>query len=178
MRHSRVIHNSDEFVREFSRCCTEYGSVHLAVAWCGDPKQTLPYRHLEDFEGDITATVGTSFKHTHPDAIEWFARVKADIRLVRDSGELFHPKVYLFTNEEGYALFVGSSNLTYGGSYANLEVNALIEGKWSKRQGRDVRRLQKQLAIWRSPKYSFRPESDWPSLSHKPGLILQKATCS
>lgn len=151
----------DHFVREFSRCCDEYNAVHLAVAWCGDPSQTLPYRYLEGFKGKIIATVGTSLNHTHPDAIAWLDMIGADVRVFRDGGKLFHPKVYLFTKGDEYALFVGSSNLTYGGFYANIEANSLIEGKLSAAKDEDIRRLQELLMDWRSPQSAFRPSAKW-----------------
>lgn len=150
----------DAFEKVFSRCCSEYNALHLAVAWCGNPNQTLPYKYIEGFKGKITATVGMSFNHTHPDAIVWFQSLGADLRIFRDD-DLFHPKVYLFTRGKDYAVLVGSSNLTYGGFYTNIEVNSLIEGRWSDSAGADVRRLQDQLAQWRSQKASFRPGTQW-----------------
>jgi hypothetical protein len=116
---------------------------------------------LESFQGTITATVGTSFNHTHPDAIEWLTRIGADLRVFHDGTELFHPKVYLFTSDEGYALFVGSSNLTYGGFYSNVEINSLIEGEFAAEESEDVCSLRKRLSEWHSPIYSFQPDKSW-----------------
>jgi hypothetical protein len=71
MRTIKVLTARDRFLKDFERCCRDYNSLHIAVAWCGDPKQTLPYKHLSDFKGEIVATVGYSFNQTHPDAIQW-----------------------------------------------------------------------------------------------------------
>lgn len=161
MRHSRILSGSQCFVDEFARCCTQYGRLELAVAWCGNPNQTLPYKHLEGLRGAITATIGTSFNHTHPDAIDWLTNLKGHLRIFRDSGELFHPKVYLFTDRRRFALFIGSSNLTYGGFYSNVEVNCLIEGDFTPGKAGDIRELQEQLNEWHSDAYSFKPTASW-----------------
>jgi len=113
MKQFRILSTHDAFAKKFTRCCREYPSVQIAVAWCGNPNQTLPYRLLENFKGTITATVGTSFNHTHPEAFEWFKRIGACIRVFRDNADLFHPKVYLFEDGRRYALFAGSSNGFY-----------------------------------------------------------------
>lgn len=159
MRTATVLSALDQFSNEFARCCRDYKSLHIAVAWCGDPKQTLPYKHLSDFKGDIIATVGYSFNQTHPDGIQWLLDKASAVRIFRREKSLFHPKIYLFTDGDRYALFAGSSNLTYCGFYENLEANVLLEGTLS--TGKDVRKLQMLLEKWRSPEFSFSPNKKW-----------------
>ena len=160
MRTTKVLTASDEFANEFERCCRDYKSLQIAVAWCGDPERTLPYKHLDDFKGEIIATVGRSFNHTHPDAIQWLLKKAATMRVFRKEKGLFHPKLYLFMDRDRYALFVGSSNLTYAGFYDNFESNVLIEGLLST-DAADVRELQVLLEKWRSPEFSFKPNKKW-----------------
>jgi HKD family nuclease len=88
-------------------------------------------------------------------------RVHADVRIFRKESGLFHPKVFLFATGGRYALFVGSSNLTYSGFYRNREVNALIEGSFSTDDAEDVSALMKLLAEWRSQDLSFKPTAEW-----------------
>jgi phospholipase D-like protein len=159
MRTATVLSARDQFSNEFARCCRDYKFLHIAVAWCGDPKHTLPYKHLSDFKGDISATVGYSFNQTHPDAIQWLLDKASAVRIFRREKSLFHPKLYLFTDGDRYALFAGSSNLTYCGFYENLEANVLLEGTLS--TGADVRKLQVLLEKWRSPEFSFTPNKKW-----------------
>ena len=153
MKRMRVLSSSRELTNEFERCCNEYDSLHFAVAWCGNPQQTLPFMYLECFSGKILATIGVSFKHTHPNAIDWLMGRHADIRIYRDNAALFHPKVYLFSSKARYALFVGSSNLTYSGFYTNEEVNVLIESSYTSDKDVEIKRLEKRLIEWRSNKY-------------------------
>jgi len=161
MRESLVLDSVSSFATEFVRCCHEYKRLSMAVAWCGNPNQTLPYKYLESFKGTVRATVGIAFNHTHPDAIEWFSNIGADIRVFREDASLFHPKVYLFRDNQRYALFIGSSNLTYGGFYTNCEANCLIEGTASPKTAKDIDSLEKTLIRWHTPAFSFKPTAQW-----------------
>lgn len=164
MHKSQIIVSSDSLAAEFDRCCQEYNALCVAVAWCGKPDGDRPYNSLQSFKGKIKATVGVAFNHTHPDAIEWFISMNANLRIFNDTAVLFHPKVYLFRKRNRYAVFIGSSNLTYGGFHANQEVNCLIEGTTAKERGKDIDALAKTLAKWRTSTYSFKPTTTW--LSH------------
>lgn len=161
MRKSRVLNSVNSFATEFERCCQEYSTLSMAVAWCGNPNHTFPYEHLEKFKGIVRVIAGTAFNHTHPDAIKWFGNIGADIRIFRDDADLFHPKVYLFRNKQRYALFVGSSNLTYGGFYTNCEVNSLIEGTGPRGTAKDIVALESMLAKWHTPAFSLKPTPRW-----------------
>jgi HKD family nuclease len=160
MRTATVLSARDRFSDEFARCCREYKSLEIAVAWCGDPEQTLPYKHFDDFKGKIVATVGCSFNQTHPDAIQWLLDKPCVTRIFHKEKGLFHPKLYLFSDGDRYAVFVGSSNLTYAGFYENVEANVLIEGVLSE-NATDVRELQQLLAKWRGDEFSFTPSKPW-----------------
>ncbi len=116
-----ILSSVSSFAKEFERCCREYESLHIATAWCGNPDHVLPYSHLEGFRGKISATVGISFNHTHPDAFEFLRDLKADVRVFRDGADLFHPKLYFFSSGKRVAIFIGSSKLTYSGFYNNVE---------------------------------------------------------
>jgi hypothetical protein len=100
MRKVTILNNSDTLIDEFARCCAKYDKIDLAVAWCGNPSQILPFKYLECFEGDIRATIGVSFCHTHPDSFEWLKHIGADYRIFNDGSDLFHPKVYIFSDVE------------------------------------------------------------------------------
>lgn len=160
MRKSYVI-DSGKFAAEFARCCKEYNDLKIAVAWCGNPNQILPYRLLDNFSGNVKSIVGIAFNYTHPDAIEWFLDMGADLRIFKDDAEVFHPKIYLFRDKKRYALFVGSSNLTYGGFYANYEINCLVEGAESSKNPTDISSLEMTIAKWHTQEFSFKPTKRW-----------------
>jgi PLD-like domain len=160
-RKTRVLMTSQALLAEFRRCCEEYPSVHVSVAWCSDPRNAPVFKLLEGFGERLTATVGVAFCHTHPDAIQWLRDEGADVRVFRGEDILFHPKVYLFTGGEQYAAFIGSSNLTRGGFHENAEVNTLIEGKFQPNKAKDILELQRALDQWHSAGQSFPPTDAW-----------------
>ncbi len=71
--------------------------------------------------------VGTSFYHTDPKLLERLIGVQ-QARCMPPTGDLFHPKVYLFTLPKGRAVVVGSHNLTRHAFTSNTEASLLIEG--------------------------------------------------
>jgi hypothetical protein len=156
-----LLTDSKVFNEHFDRCCGEYESVDVAVAWCGNPKHTLPYKRLERFGSSLRATVGVSFEQTHPDGIQWLINIKSELRIFRnDKANLFHPKIYLFKKGKLFALFLGSSNLTYSGFHRNVEANVLIEGKIGN-ENVGLVDLQLMLEKWRSDTCSFAPTDKW-----------------
>lgn len=161
MFQATILTSVTELAKEFERCCREYDSLQFATAWCGDPRHVLPYAHLEAFAGKISATVGRHFDHTHPDAIELLLKRKANLRVFRKERGLFHPKLYLFSSGERTAVFLGSSNLTHSGFYQNVEVNVLLEGIPNAAETAQLKRLQEQVALWRSHEFSFKPDGAW-----------------
>lgn len=156
-----ILESSAQFVREFQRCCKSYHSLDIAVAWCGNPKNRLPYQLLAHFGPRLTAVAGVSFHQTHPDGIKWLLDHNADIRIFKPEGPTFHPKIYFFRNQDGYALFVGSSNLTYSGFYTNHETNCLIEGKLTGQMPDNVTTIQSAMEKWRTSEWSFSPTQPW-----------------
>ena len=64
MRKSFVL-ESGKFAAEFARCCQEYNTLQIAVAWCGDPNQILACKNLENFKGNVKALVGTNNINEH-----------------------------------------------------------------------------------------------------------------
>ncbi len=157
----KVLDTLEKFVDEFRRCCHQYQRLSIAVAWCGNPVHTLPYEFLEDFNRNLSVTLGTSFYHTHPDAFEWFNKIGADVKVFKDDLGMFHPKVYLFREKNKFALFIGSSNLTYSGFYSNYEVNCFIEGNITSSNNNDILLLEKTLKNWHSKLFSFKPNKKW-----------------
>ncbi|MBV9304453.1 MAG: DUF5615 family PIN-like protein [Acidobacteriaceae bacterium] len=157
-----ILSNPESFTREFERCCRAYTSLHIATAWCGDPRFVLPYAHLESMRGRIKATIGMSFNYTHPDALDLLKKFEADLRVFNKNTTLFHPKVYFFSSGERGALFVGSSNLTYAGFYCNAETNVLLEGLLrGTDQTPDITAALRQFEVWHTDKFSFVPSPEW-----------------
>ena len=156
-----VLGTASQFMTEFQRCSRDYTSLDIAVAWCGNPRTTIPHQLLEPLGSNLRALVGVSFHHTHPDAIKWLMEPGADLRIVKGSGPVFHPKIYLFRKGNTYALFVGSSNFIYSGFSQNHETNCLIEGRLSNTTTSPIAAVETMLESWRSAALSFQPTPSW-----------------
>ena len=161
MSTTTILGTTSQFLTQFQRCSRDYKSLDIAVAWCGNPGTTLPHQLLVPLGSNLRALVGVSFHHTHPDAIKWLMELGADLRVVRDSGPMFHPKIYLFRKGRAYALFVGSSNFTYSGFSQNLETNCLVEGRLSNTTPSPIEPIETMLESWRDDALSFRPTRRW-----------------
>jgi hypothetical protein len=97
-------------------------AVDIAVAWawpCAALDLILEFaRHRS---GSLRAAVGIAQNFTHPSALQEIGRC-GQLRVVASGGGLFHPKLYLFHDEDATTCWVGSANLTAGGFQANQEV--------------------------------------------------------
>ena len=178
MTRNRLLESPAAFRKEFERCCHEYESLDLAVAWCGDPSHKFPFRLLRPLGDKVRALVGISFHHTHPDAIQWFMDNDADIRIVEESNLLFHPKFYLFRKKRSYALIVGSSNFTYGGFCKNLEANFISEGKQPRSIADHTDAIAALFDTFRNDTVSFEPSRSWLEMYRRKYLAVRKKTKS
>lgn len=64
----------------------------------------------------------------------------AKVYLYHEGGRTFHPKIYLFTNKDTKSalMIVGSSNITWGGLFNNVEASTLVRFDLSEEGHRDV----------------------------------------
>ena len=95
-------------------------------------------KNILDGEGEVNVVHGADFRITDPLAInrlvELNARYAKMAYKVHVGWDLiqthrFHPKLYLWTPDyRSYTAVVGSSNLTRGGLFDNIEVNTIIRG--------------------------------------------------
>jgi hypothetical protein len=154
-----MILDKTSFASEFERCCNQYTSLKMASAWCGDPSHILPYSYLTSSENklNVEVIVGVTFNQTHPDAIQYFLYNGIGVRIFKIEINLFHPKFYLFRDNNKFALFVGSSNFTYSGFYNNTEINSLTEGNNSEQ----IQHIDSLFNQWKSDNYSFIPSEKW-----------------
>ena len=94
--------------------------------------------NILDSEGKVSIVHGADFRITDPLAINRlvelnarYARMTYKVHIGWDltQSHRFHPKLYLWTSDyRSYTAVVGSSNLTRGGLFDNIEVNTIIRG--------------------------------------------------
>lgn len=79
-------------------------------------------RHKERL---VRAVIGTHFYQTHPDVLDQFVGSNS-VKFILQPDGVFHPKVYLFWNNETWEVVIGSPNLTVGALTKNSELSVLI----------------------------------------------------
>ncbi len=112
----------------FAELAKRADQIEIAVAWAGKPDegvQDLLWRMRAKVNKLV---VGCALYNTNPDFLErWQGH--GGFKVVLDTSEIFHPKVYLFRIRTAAYLFIGSSNLTDGGFEKNREANLLLHGR-------------------------------------------------
>ena len=121
----KLIANSTELVKEFSRLCRKYENYYWTIAWASTSNKFFKTLN-ENKEKIKKIVVGLHFYQTHPDFIEAF-RTNNNVRFIKQTEGTFHPKVYLFyTNENEWEAIVGSPNFTNEAFTRNCEASMLI----------------------------------------------------
>lgn len=100
-------------------------SMQWAVAW-GTENAVFDaaMKNSSKFEHFV---VGTHMFQTQPEVLDRAARI-AGAAVVPPTGDLFHPKVYLFRNGRRIRCVVGSPNLTNAAMSRNVEASVLLDG--------------------------------------------------
>jgi HKD family nuclease len=98
----------------------ECSSMQVAVAWASanhEVFQTL----VANREKIHKLVVGTHFFQTDPEFLEAFLNDNK-VRVIYETDELFHPKLYYFKLQGAWECLVGSANFTNGAMSKNQEV--------------------------------------------------------
>jgi hypothetical protein len=125
--HVEFFADTDLLRAHFEGLARRAHDIEIAVAWAGNPEegvQELLWRMRRKVR---KLAVGCALYNTNPDFLERW-QGQPGFRVVLDTTEVFHPKLYLFRVGGEVHLFVGSSNLTGGGFDKNREANILVRG--------------------------------------------------
>ncbi|WP_285055326.1 phospholipase D family protein [Pedobacter ginsengisoli] len=77
---------------------------------------------------EITLVVGVDLQGTSKEALEEILALNINSYIFYQKEQpIFHPKIYLFEGDSEFKIIVGSSNLTRGGLFTNVESSMLIE---------------------------------------------------
>lgn len=138
----RVIDNATQPVGNELLASLRWASdVRIATAFAKRSGVSMIIEPLKDMlvsGGAVQIIYGLDFRITDPEAMEQLTSLDAGYDGVTHyaySGwelafdHAFHPKFYMCTDGEGNAqVIIGSSNLTYGGLWKNVETNVVISG--------------------------------------------------
>lgn len=102
-----------------------YGNYYWMVAWAGDH-----FFHVNELSENTDKirqlVVGLHFYQTSPTFIQDFNPVYA-VRFIKKTSGIFHPKVFLFVNnEKDWEVLIGSANLTRSAFNRNNEACVLM----------------------------------------------------
>lgn len=108
----------------------DYTEFRLVVAYAkAGPIQRLKSR-LQGWRSKgrtIRAIFGIDQQGTSREALELALALCDEVYITQERGITFHPKAYVFTGATKARLYLGSNNLTVGGTETNFEAAVLIE---------------------------------------------------
>lgn len=140
---AKIINDNIELNNHFERACDKFNKISFVTAWAGNhPVINKLFLNVHKIEKSV---VGLHFYQTSPDFIIRFIENESIQYNKRMSTDVFHPKAYLFyNNDTEWEAIVGSSNLTGGGFGRNIECNVLLS---SKEDSNDVFKSIKKLIL-------------------------------
>ena len=112
-----------------------WDKLDIAVAWVRASGMVYLSGRLEEFlrhGGHLSIIVGIDLQNTTMQGLsalldlEQFGHSETFV-YHNEAGGVFHPKLYLFRNEEEARLIVGSNNLTQSGLYVNVEAGLQVD---------------------------------------------------
>lgn len=112
-----------------------WDSLDIAVAWVRASGMAYLSERLSNFlrlGGSVSVIVGIDLQNTTQEGLEalldleQFGRCETFV-YHNEAGSIFHPKLYLFRNEEEARLIVGSNNITEAGLYVNVEAGLQVD---------------------------------------------------
>jgi HKD family nuclease len=111
----------------FAELVNRADDIEIAVAWAGKPEEGMQDLLWRMRTKVSKLVVGCALRNTNPNFLERW-QGQPGFRVVLDTTEVFHPKLYLFRVGAEVHLLIGSSNLTGGGFEKNREANVLLHG--------------------------------------------------
>ena len=114
-----------------------WDSLDVAVAWVrqsGVSYLSESFARFLGHGGELSFVVGIDLQNTSREGLEALLQLETHGACEtyvhhNEAGSVFHPKMYLFRNEEEARLVVGSNNLTAAGLYTNVEAGLQLDTK-------------------------------------------------
>ncbi len=112
-----------------------WDKLDIAVAWVRASGMAYLSARFADFlrhGGQLSVIVGIDLQNTTREGLaalldlEQYGRSETFV-YHNEAGSIFHPKLYLFRNEEEARLIVGSNNITQAGLYVNVEAGLQVD---------------------------------------------------
>lgn len=161
-----------KITHELTSAMKNYEHFYWAIAWASTSPEC--YSLLGNNKNKIARLIiGTHFYQTHPDFIKRFID-NNNVRYMKQTNGIFHPKIYLFENtEHDWALFIGSANFTKGALTKNIEAvivvtsndnnaetihknaKSFVLSNWQDGQSFNIEQLADYRQMWNRQRYKI-----------------------
>lgn len=124
----QILSTSSEIEKNICDFIKKYKNISLSVAWASASSKAFGVLMQDENKRKIqSSTVGLHFYQTHPDFIKEFLDDEK-VRFHKQSEGVFHPKIYLFWNDENdWICLIGSANFTLSALTKNSEVMTMFD---------------------------------------------------
>jgi len=122
----KIVYDSKEISKILSSMIKRYEKYYILTAWASG--EHTAFNDLIKNKNKIQKmVVGTEFYQTNPNFIKEFINSKNVKFIIKAQEGTFHPKVYLFENNENdWQCLIGSANFTKSAMSINDEIMVLI----------------------------------------------------
>lgn len=121
----KLIIKPEDLRKEFQRLIEDYSDFNWSTAWASAGSKIFDELIISRDKIE-KLTVGIHFYQTHPDFIKEFIDDPL-VHFIEQPEGTFHPKVYLFSNNENeWELIIGSANFTASAFSKNTEASLLV----------------------------------------------------
>lgn len=139
--------------------CSWGTELRLAYAWATSDEGRAVHWNALPLSKVTQATIGIQFAQTEPASLRALLTCGPGIlKVVEDTGGVFHPKVIVALRGGEARALLGSSNFTNGGFSGNTELNVLMTGDAEDAPLNEVLAFVGQQ--WTHPR-AFVPGEDW-----------------
>ena len=160
-----------------------WDSLDIAVAWVrasGTAYLAEPFTRFLEHGGRLCIIAGIDIENTTREGLQALLDLERHGRCEtyvyhNESGSVFHPKVYLFRNEEEARLIVGSNNITQAGLYINVEAGLQVE---TNVYAKVITQVLKAVEAWKNTdsRLALRLDSDVLDRLFREGYVPEESS--
>lgn len=160
-----------------------WDSLDIAVAWVRASGMAHLSDRLVNFlqqGGQLSVIVGIDLQNTTREGLQALLDLEQHGRSEtfvyhNEAGSIFHPKLYLFRNEEEARLIVGSNNITESGLYVNVEAGLQVDTDVN---AAVIAQTIDAISSWKdtTSKLAVRLDSDFLARLSREGYVPDEAT--
>lgn len=159
-----------------------WDNLDIAVAWVRASGMAYLSDRLANFlrhGGQLSVIVGIDIQNTTREGLQALLDLEQHGRCEtfvyhNEAGSIFHPKLYLFRNEEEARLIVGSNNITQSGLYVNVEAGLQVDADINSAV---VAQTLDALASWKdtTSRLAVRLDRDFLARLSREGYVPEEA---